>query len=146
MSHSASRCNCSGLLPYQRRSNWYSSSTSTSATTTANFFLWTSIPAILYAIGFLGSEFGTVFKLSVGLKPFVKTQPTSGKVGAEVKILGTKLTGTTSVTFNGTAAVFKVVSKSETKSNVPNGATTGYVTVTTAKGTLKSDVAFRVSK
>jgi hypothetical protein len=23
------RCNCSGLLPYQRRSNWYSSSTST---------------------------------------------------------------------------------------------------------------------
>src|SRR5262249_53486641 len=53
ISHSASRCNCSGLLPYQRRSNKYSLSTSTSATTTANFFLWTSIPAILYAIGFL---------------------------------------------------------------------------------------------
>src|SRR5438309_7563824 len=53
MSHSASRCNCSGLLPNQRRSNWYSSSTSTSATTTASFFLCTSIPAILYAIGFL---------------------------------------------------------------------------------------------
>src|SRR5438445_281522 len=53
MSHSASRCNCSGLLPNQRRSNWYSSSTSTSTTTTASFFLWTSIPAILYAIGFL---------------------------------------------------------------------------------------------
>jgi len=41
------------VAPNQRRSNWYASSTSTSATTTANFFLWTSIPAILYAIGFL---------------------------------------------------------------------------------------------
>src|SRR5215470_4702427 len=53
ISHSASSRNCSGLLPYQRRSNWYSSSTSTSATTTASFFLCTSIPAILYGIGFL---------------------------------------------------------------------------------------------
>src|SRR5258708_11090596 len=47
---------CSGLLPYQRRSNWYSSSTSTSATTTASFFLWTSIPAILYGISSSGRE------------------------------------------------------------------------------------------
>src|SRR5499427_275933 len=53
ISHSQTTCNCSGLLPYQRRSNWYSSSTSTSATTTASFFLWTSIPAILYGIGAL---------------------------------------------------------------------------------------------
>src|SRR6516165_8813388 len=47
ISHSDSSRRCSGLLPYQRRSNWYSSSTSTSATATANFFLCTSIPAIL---------------------------------------------------------------------------------------------------
>ena len=46
ISHSANRCICSGLLPYPRRSNWHSSSTSTSATTTASFFLCTSIPAI----------------------------------------------------------------------------------------------------
>src|SRR5207245_3790205 len=74
---------------------------------------------------------GTVFSLSVGLGPFVETQPTSGKVGAAVKILGTNLTGATSVTFNGTAAVFKVVSSSEITTTVPAGATTGKVKVVT---------------
>jgi uncharacterized repeat protein (TIGR03803 family) len=90
--------------------------------------------------------YGTVFRLSVGLGPFVKTQPTSGKVGAAIKILGTDLTGATSVTFNGTAAVFKVVSKSLITTTVPSGATTGTVEVTTPKGTLKSNVVFRVTK
>ena len=89
---------------------------------------------------------GTVFSLSVGLGPFVETLPTSGKVGAAVKILGTNLTGATSVTFNGTAAVFKVVSKSLITTSVPTGATTGTVEVTTPKGTLKSNVVFRVKK
>jgi hypothetical protein len=46
ISHSANRCICCWLLRYPRRSNWYSSSTPTSATTTASFFLCTSIPAI----------------------------------------------------------------------------------------------------
>ena len=46
-------------------------------------------------------NYGTVFSLSVGLGPFVETQTTSGKVGKAVKILGTNLTGATSVTFNG---------------------------------------------
>ena len=88
---------------------------------------------------------GTVFSLSVGLGPFVETQPTSGKVGAAVKILGTDLTGTTSATFNGTAATFTVVSSSEIKTTLPTGATTGTVEVTTPKGTLKSNVVFRVT-
>jgi uncharacterized repeat protein (TIGR03803 family) len=88
---------------------------------------------------------GTVFSLSVGLGPFVETQPTSGKVGAAVRILGTSLTGATSVTFNGTAATFKVVSKSEITTTVPTGATTGTVEVTTSRGTLKSNTKFRVT-
>ncbi len=87
---------------------------------------------------------GTVFSLSVGLGPFVETQPTSSKVGAAVKILGTNLTGATAVSFNGTAAVFKVVSKTLIKATVPAGATTGFVAVTTPGGTLTSDVPFRV--
>src|ERR1019366_5606581 len=54
---------------------------------------------------------GSVFRLSVGLGPFVKTEPSSGKVGAAVIILGTNLTGATSVSFNGTAATVTVVSR-----------------------------------
>ena len=88
---------------------------------------------------------GTVFSLSAGLGPFVETNPTSGKVGTAVKILGTDLTGATRVTFNGTAAVFKVVSASLITTTVPQGATTGKVKVRTPKGTLKSNAVFRVT-
>jgi hypothetical protein len=48
-------------------------------------------------------------------------------VGATVNILGTDLTGATSVTFHSKAAVFKVVSASFIKTTVPEGATTGAV-------------------
>jgi uncharacterized repeat protein (TIGR03803 family) len=88
---------------------------------------------------------GTVFSLSVGLGPFVKTQPTSGTVGAAVIILGTNLTGATSVIFNGTAATLTVVSASEITTTVPTGATTGTVQVVTPGGTLSSNVPFRVN-
>ena len=91
------------------------------------------------------SNGGTVFSLSVGLKAFVETQPTSGKVRAAVKILGTNLTGATSVTFNGTSATFTVVSRSEITTTVPTGATTGPVEVITPRGTLKSNTEFRVT-
>jgi uncharacterized repeat protein (TIGR03803 family) len=89
---------------------------------------------------------GTVFSLSTGLLAFVETEPTSGKVGAKVTILGNNLTGSTAVTFNGTAATFKVVSSTEITVTVPTGATTGTVVVTTTKKMLKSNVPFRVTK
>jgi uncharacterized repeat protein (TIGR03803 family) len=87
---------------------------------------------------------GTVFSLSVGLGPFVKTNPTSGKVGAKVIILGNNLKGTTSVTFNGTTAPLLKVTASAIETRVPTGATTGRVIVTTPNRTLNSNVAFRV--
>jgi uncharacterized repeat protein (TIGR03803 family) len=88
---------------------------------------------------------GTVFSLDMGLGPFVRTLPTSGKANAAVKILGTDLTGATSVTFNGTAAAFKVVSNSEITTKVPEGATSGVVKVVTASGTtLTSNPVFQV--
>jgi uncharacterized protein (TIGR03437 family) len=67
-------------------------------------------------------------------------------VGAAVRILGTNLTGVDGVTFNGTAAQYNVISKSEIETNVPSGATTGTVEVKTTKNTFKSNVAFRVTK
>ncbi|HEV3276520.1 MAG TPA: choice-of-anchor tandem repeat GloVer-containing protein [Terriglobia bacterium] len=87
---------------------------------------------------------GTVFSLSVGLGAFVATLPTSTTVGAGVRILGTNLTGATSVTFNGTPAVFKVASSSFITTTVPAGATSGKVQVVTPGGTLTSNVPFRV--
>ena len=87
---------------------------------------------------------GTIYKLSVGLRPFVETEPASGGVGAAVNILGTNLTGATGVTFNGTAAVFTVVSPSLITTTVPAGATSGRVQVSDGSGTLSSNVIFRV--
>ena len=88
---------------------------------------------------------GTVFRLGEGLGAFVQTLPTTGPVGKIVTILGNNLAGTTSVTFNGTAATFTVVSSTQIRATVPVGATTGKVKVTTPQGTLTSKVNFRVS-
>jgi len=87
---------------------------------------------------------GTVFSLSMGLGPFVKTVTTAGKVGSKVIILGNNLAGTTSVAFNGTSATLLKVTASAIETSVPTGATPGTVTVTTASGTLDSNVAFQV--
>jgi hypothetical protein len=100
-----------------------------------------------YGTTFAGgvSSIGTIFNESMGLAPFVKTNPTLGAVGKTVRILGNNLTGTTSVTFHGTPATFVVVSGSEITTSVPAGATTGTVQVTTPSGTLNSNIVFRVS-
>jgi uncharacterized repeat protein (TIGR03803 family) len=88
---------------------------------------------------------GTLFSFVTGLKPFVATMPTSGATGTNVIILGTGLTGATAVSFNGTAAKFKVVSASEITTTVPISATSGTVTVTTSAGKkLSSRVTFQV--
>jgi len=89
--------------------------------------------------------YGTVLSLGEGLGDFVETLPTSGKVGAAVIILGTSLTGATSVSFNGTAATFTVVSSTEITTTVPANATTGKVKVTTPRGALSSNARFRVT-
>src|ERR1700685_2973705 len=91
------------------------------------------------------APYGTAFRLSMGLGPFVKTQTTAGNVGTPVVILGTDLTGPAGVTFNGAAASFTVLSASEITAIVPTGATTGTIQVNTPNGTLNSNVPFRVT-
>jgi uncharacterized repeat protein (TIGR03803 family) len=93
-----------------------------------------------------GANFqGTVFSLSVGLAPFVQTQPAAGAVGTIVKILGTDLSSATSVSFDGIEAAFTLVSNSLITTAVPSGAGNGKVRVMTPSGTLVSNVAFRVA-
>jgi uncharacterized repeat protein (TIGR03803 family) len=91
---------------------------------------------------------GSIFSFGTGLSPFVAMQPNWGKVGASVVILGTDLTGATSVTFSGglggIPAGFKVVSATEIKATVPSGAWMGPIQVTTPNGTLTSNTSFEV--
>jgi len=87
---------------------------------------------------------GVVYRLDVGLAPFISLVSTLGKIGKTVEVLGQGFTGTTAVSFNGTAATFTVKSDTYLTAAVPAGATTGFVTVTTPSGTLTSNKPFRV--
>jgi uncharacterized repeat protein (TIGR03803 family) len=102
---------------------------------------------ILYGDAYIGGTMsaGTFYSLDLGLKPFVALVSTAGKVGKSIGILGKGFTGTKNVSFNGTAAKFKVSSDTYLTGTVPNGATTGFVTVKTPGGTLTSNEQFRVT-
>jgi uncharacterized repeat protein (TIGR03803 family) len=78
------------------------------------------------------------------LPAFVNLLPDSGKVGKTIEFLGQGFKGTKSVSFNGTAASFKVISNTYLTAVVPKGATTGFVTVTTPKRKLTSNKKFQV--
>jgi uncharacterized repeat protein (TIGR03803 family) len=88
---------------------------------------------------------GTVFSLATGLHPFVKTQPTSGKEGAKIRILGQGFSSSSVVKFGGTKATTIVLSGTTSiTATVPAGALTGVVTVTTGTTTLTSAQTFKV--
>ncbi len=99
-----------------------------------------------YGATYEGGKYGvgSVFSLDTRLGAFVKTVPTSGAAGTKVTIMGTNLTEATSVSFDGTSAMFEVVAGSEITATVPTGATTGAVYVTTSTGTLKSNAIFQI--
>jgi uncharacterized repeat protein (TIGR03803 family) len=88
---------------------------------------------------------GILYSLKMGLGPFVSLLPYSGKVGNTIEFLGQGFTGTTEVSFSGTAASFHVVSDTYLTATVPSGAKTGLVTVTTTGRTLVSNKTFRVT-
>jgi hypothetical protein len=79
-----------------------------------------------------------------GLQQFVEPVTYSGKVGNTIEFLGQNFTASTTVFFNGTPATATVKSATYLTAEVPSGATTGFVTVTTSASTLTSNRTFRV--
>jgi uncharacterized repeat protein (TIGR03803 family) len=91
------------------------------------------------------NEQGTVYRFDVGLPPFVRTLQAFGPIGAHVVIIGNNLQDATSVSFNGTAATFKACDSGfAIDTTVPEGATSGPLTVMTPEGTLTSNTSFTV--
>jgi uncharacterized repeat protein (TIGR03803 family) len=106
----------------------------------------------LYGIASGGGTYGggTVFVLDAGLpppKPLVSLfAPQSGPVGRQILLWGRGLLGATSISFNGAAATaFKVASNQGIWVNVPAGATTGTISVTTPNGTYITTQSFTVN-
>jgi uncharacterized repeat protein (TIGR03803 family) len=90
------------------------------------------------------ARLGVFFSLDLSLPPFAKLVTWWGKAGGKVGILGQGFKGATSVSFNGTPAIFKTSGDTYITATVPDGATSGHVTVVTGKGTLTSSQSFQV--
>ncbi len=127
-----------------------------SLTTLHNFYVGADVPPNELTQSTTGAFYGTtygggtagwgsIFTFSLGLPPFVSLNPGAGPVGQKVQMLGQGFTGTTAVSFNGTPAIFEVISDGVLKTTVPAGAQTGRVEVMTSSGELKSKRAFVVT-
>jgi len=90
-----------------------------------------------------------VFSLDFGLpKPLpsvAQLMPASGSVGQKVLLWGSHLLGATSVKFNGVPATIVLIGSTQAVTvTVPEGATTGPVTFTTANGSSTTKQSFTV--
>jgi hypothetical protein len=97
------------------------------------------------------SKQGQATMLKYGFLPITAPVPTitklsitKGKPGISVSLSGTNLNGTTSVTFKGVPARFKVVSGTKLTIIVPVKAKTGAITVTSPAGTATSTKSFTI--
>ena len=71
--------------------------------------------------------------------------PESGPAGTSVTVTGTGLKQTTKVTFDGKSATFTGISDTEVTADVPTGAATGKIAVTTKGGSATSATSFTVN-
>lgn len=89
---------------------------------------------------------GVLYSENIGAAPFVALVSRAGKVGAKIELLGQNFTKSSVVTFGTVVATTVTLSGSSLLvATVPNGATTGFVTVTTTGGTLTSSKTFLVT-
>ena len=87
-------------------------------------------------------------KINFRVVPTIKSfTPSSGPVGTPVTITGISLTQTTKVTFGGVkASTYAVNSDTQVTANVPTGAKTGKIAITTPGGTAASATVFTVTQ
>jgi hypothetical protein len=81
---------------------------------------------------------------AAGVPCITKFSPTSGQVTDAVTIVGLNLNGASAVKFNGKMAVVGNGTAKKITTTVPNGATTGPISVTTGGGTATTTKVFTV--
>jgi uncharacterized repeat protein (TIGR03803 family) len=103
----------------------------------------------IYGISYYQNSYGTFFVLDVALPkpqpsvPFFA--PPAGGAGQQVLLWGRNLLGATGVSFNGApASSFTVASTQGIWADVPAGASTGPITVTTPNGSYTTSQVFTV--
>ncbi|MEP6710057.1 MAG: choice-of-anchor tandem repeat GloVer-containing protein, partial [Verrucomicrobiota bacterium] len=121
----------------------------TSVTRQGSTFLNATVPAgaltgsVTVTTGATTLTSNRTFRVTPTLASF---SPTSGSVGTPVMITGTGLLQTTKVTFNKVKATTVTInSDTQVTANVPTGATTGKIAITTAGGTATSRTVFTVN-
>ncbi|HEY2858216.1 MAG TPA: choice-of-anchor tandem repeat GloVer-containing protein [Terracidiphilus sp.] len=104
----------------------------------------------IYGYTFFGGthDSGAIYKCDVGLGPFVAYLPIYGRAGVKVTILGQNFQNNSLVYFNGVQAQQVEIHSTYLKAIVPDGATTGPITVQTSSAgrtlVLKSNKDFVV--
>ncbi len=87
----------------------------------------------------------TVAAAAVPVATITDFTPTSGLVGASVVITGKNFIAPISVSFNGTAAMVSNVTSTTIATSVPNGATSGPITVTSMGKNVSTATNFTVT-
>lgn len=126
-----------------------SSGTSASFTVVSSTEITTTVPAgAMTGLVSVTTPCGTCYTVD----PFVvclgchitSFTPTIGAVNTTVVITGTNLANVSEVTFNGTGAMITFANATTIDTLVPNGATSGYLTVTTPCDVCVSNTVFTV--
>jgi uncharacterized repeat protein (TIGR03803 family) len=112
-------------------------------------FLTSTVPAgaltgtVTITTGATNLKSSQIFRVTPTFSAF---SPSSGSVGTPVQLTGTGLNQTTKVTFGGVAATTLTVNSDlQVTANVPAGARTGKIVVTTKGGSATSTTNFTVN-
>jgi streptogramin lyase len=98
------------------------------------------------ALWFANVTISAIGRITTTVTPGIGSfSPSSGPAGTTVTITGQNLSGATKVAFNGTPAAITSDTATQIVTDVPAGATTGHISVTTPAGTATSKATFTVT-